>query len=241
MRINSGAPFLLTRTMGRIIGTGLFIFVPVLALTPPIVTRSAPIATRHTQVRTAHGLGMRGGPVGTSSTTTGSPLLFRVEAMKSVSIPAPLPVLRPYIAELLKSNIPVFLPSWLPGSGERLYPFVKVHTGGYDVQLSMTRNGPCHACDRIWLIGSRGHDCSVESFTLPVRIQPGGGFSPGRWAYLSPSYGGNAGIIACFMYSKPLNPSASIFPPQQYSYQFEYVAAGVHGFTRVARSMVRVQ
>jgi hypothetical protein len=163
--------------------------------------------------------------------------LSRAEESQTPSQGQVLPVLRPYTPKLLQSGIPVFLPTWLPATGKRVYPFVEVHPGSYSIQLSNNASGLCHACDSIWLTAYKGHPYNPSAFTGPVLLHPGSGFAHGEWAYLDPNYGGNAGISLVMVHSKPWNPKTPFHFPQQFSYEISYVQ---FHYIHVAGSLVLV-
>lgn len=104
------------------------------------------------------------------------------------------PLLRPYVSRLKASEIPVYLPSWLPRASKHVY--ISVSGGTYTVGIYVPgyqQKGPgeCLQCMLFFIRGQReksppSSGLEVSPGTRPILMQSGKGFTRGAWGYLGP-------------------------------------------------------
>jgi hypothetical protein len=165
----------------------------------------------------------------------------------STGKPQVLPVLRPYIPKLLRSGIPLYLPSWLPQKPNS-YVSVTASRGGYQVILYLPQfhlTSPCMQCAFL-AIGAyqvaRVRPASpflVTPQTRPVLLHPGGGFLHGDWGYLQPTPFTDHADVLDFL--KGPWPSMHNQIPPWYNYHLARLRASLSQFIHIARSMLLVK
>lgn len=102
-------------------------------------------------------------------------------AASSTSNNAAFPaVIRPVLPRLGQAKIPVFLPTWLPSVGRRMYPEVALthHGMGYELLLWGSPTDRSLANRFFFVSGVKGQGYQVTSTTVPVRLHDG------NWAYV---------------------------------------------------------
>lgn len=148
----------------------------------------------------------------------------------SASIP---PILRALVPRLEKTQIPLYLPTWLPPYEHELYTAIAVSANHYSVTLRIDQSSEL-AGIRLAFGGSRGKLERVASDTRPTLMQVGSGFAHGLWGYIDPNPGLQFGPSISFTHGTDTRTEY-----HQFTYSVSW-GGRVKLITHVARSMILI-